>query len=238
MNKRIIIVAVLVTLLVSSCTIGSRRVVTDTRKVANFDQVVFEGVGELAITQGARESLTIEAESNIMRRIETVVQGGTLYIGMRPGIFGVGIVPTKSIKFDLEMKDVRAVELSGAGIIHASGITVDDLNIDTSGAGKIIIRALDADTLEIQHSGIGSCEVSGRVTRQSARLSGAGEYDAQDLESEEAEVEVNGVGTATVWATERLDVEISGAGSVRYYGDPVVSQDVSGLGRVRKLGDR
>ena len=238
MNKRIIIVAVLATLLVSSCTIGSRRVVTDTRKVTDFDKVVFEGVGELAITQGARELLTIEAESNIMRRIDTVVMDGTLYIGMRPGIFGVGVVPTKSIKFDLEMKRVRAVDLSGAGIIHASGISVDDLDIGTSGAGKIVIRGLDADTLEIEHSGIGSCELSGQVKRQTVRLSGAGEYDAEDLESEEAEVEVNGVGTATVWATERLDVEISGAGSVRYYGDPRVTQEVSGLGRVRKLGDR
>jgi len=50
-----------------------------------YPKVDFSTVGELTITQGERESLTIEAESNVMRRIKTEVRGGTLQIVMKAG---------------------------------------------------------------------------------------------------------------------------------------------------------
>lgn len=239
MKKNIILAMGLILILVSSCTAGSRNVVTETREASGFDAVVLEGAGELAITQGDRESLVIEAESNIVRRITSEVKGGTLYIAMRSSLFGwFNVVPTKPIKFDVMMRDIRAVELSGAGTMYASEVTADWLDISVSGAGKVVIRGLTADTVEVEHSGVGKCELSGKVERQQITLSGAGEYDGADLESDQAEMTISGVGAATIWATESLDIELSGAGSVSYYGDPRVSQDVSGIGSVRSLGSR
>jgi len=74
------------------------------------------------------------------------------------------------------------------------------------------------------------------VRRQEVRLTGAGEYDAADLKGESVEVELSGVGKATVWATEALDIQLSGVGNVSYYGDPRVTQNVSGVGKVKSLG--
>ena len=238
MNRRILLAIALVVLLASSCTVGSREVVTDTRNVRDFDRVVFEGLGELTITQGVSESLTIEAESNVMGRITTEVKGGTLRIGMRSGLFGVSVVPTKPIRYDLTMKDIRAFDLSGLGSLYAGEIAVDRLDLDMSGGGKILIRSLNADLLVLELSGLGACELSGQVRRQEVILAGGGDYDAADLESEKAEVTLTGLGKATVWATDTLDVTITGAGGVEYYGDPTVAQDVTGLGRVRSLGPR
>jgi hypothetical protein len=238
MKGRLLFSIVLVVLLLSSCTVGSRRVVTDDRTVSDFDQVSFGGLGELTITQGDGESLTIEAESNVMRRITTEVRGRTLHIGMRSGWFGVSVVPTKPIRYDLTMKEVDGLDLSGLGSVYAGQITTDRLDLDLSGGGKIVIRSLTAETLVVEHSGIGGCELSGQVREQEVHLTGAGDYDAADLESQEVEIRVSGVGQATVWATEALDIELSGAGSVGYYGDPSVTQDVSGIGRVRSLGSR
>lgn len=238
MKKHIILVAGLVALLLGGCTIGSRRMVTATRKVRNFDQVVFEGIGGLTIRQDDRESLTIEAESNVMRRIKTEVRGGTLYIGMRGSLFGLGIVPTRSIKYTLTMKEISALDLSGVGSIYAAAIDADRLDLDMSGAGRVIIRGLRADKLVVGHTGVGQCELSGEVKRQVVDLTGAGEYDAADLESESADITVSGVGKATVWATDNLDIEITGGGYVGYYGNPRVTQDVSGVGQVRSLGRR
>ena len=238
MRKCIVILMALFVLLLSSCTIGSRRIVTETRAVSDFDEVIFEGIGELDITQGDRESLTIEAESNVMRRIITEVRGGTLHIRMRRGLLGLGVVPTKSTRYDLTMKDIRSLDLSGVGTISAEEIIADDLHIDVSGAGSVGIDELVADGLTVDHSGLGKCEVAGRVERQSVDITGAGEYDGSDLEGQIVDIRLSGLGRGTVWANERLDIELSGAGTVRYYGDPRVTQDISGVGSVRSLGDR
>ena len=240
MNKRILFSIGLIVLVLSSCTVGSRRVVTEDVKVSNFDQIDFSTIGELTITQGDRESLTIEAESNVMSRIRTSVSGGTLYIEMKTGGFPwIGsVVPTKPVRYDLMVKELNSLDLSGVGSVYAGAIDTDRLNLDLSGAGKIVIRSLTADILKVDHTGLGQSELSGQVRRQEVILTGAGDYDAADLESEKAEVALTGLGKATVWATETLDIELSGAGSVSYYGNPRVTQNVTGLGKVKSLGSR
>ena len=50
--------------------------VTETRDVENFQEVALEGVGTLVIEQGDRESLTIEAEEQVLRKIATEVRAG------------------------------------------------------------------------------------------------------------------------------------------------------------------
>ena len=200
MNKRVLFCIGLIALLVSSCTVGSRRVITENREVSGFDKVDFSTVGELTITQGARESLTIEAESNVMRRIRTEVRGGVLYIDMRSNLPWIGgVVPTKPIRYDLTMRELTGLDLSGVGNIDASGIDTDRLNVNLSGGGQIVMRSLTAERLTVDHTGVGRCELSGKVRSQEILLTGAGEYDAADLESETVEVEVTGVGKATVW---------------------------------------
>jgi hypothetical protein len=236
MSRRILLLVSSLVLLITSCAVGSRRVVTATRGVKGFDEVVLEGLGELTISQGAAESLTIEAESNVMSRITTEVKGGRLYIGWRSGPFGLSVVPTKPIRYDLTMRDIRALELTGLGSIYAGQIEGDWLDVSMSGGGRVVIRSLSADQLTVDLTGLGGCELSGQARRQELLLAGGGDYDGSDLVSEVATLTLTGLGKATVWVTEDLDITITGAGGVEYYGEPRVTQNVSGLGRVRRLG--
>lgn len=238
MNKRVLLITGCILVLLSSCAVGSRRVVTSTRDVSDFDSLAFEGLGEVTITQGDRESLTIEAESNVMSRITTEVRRGVLYIGWRSGPFGFSVVPTKPIRYELTMRDIDSVGLVGLGSIYAGEIATDQLTVSISGGGKVVVRSLNADRLTVGLTGLGSCELTGEVRSQEVFVPGAGDYDGADLESQIATLNMVGLGKATVWVTEDLDVTITGAGGVEYYGSPRVTQDVSGLGSVRSLGSR
>ena len=209
-------------LVMTACTIplryeeGSGMLVTEQRDVSGFDRVSFEGFGKLIITHGSEESLTIEAEDNILPKIETNVRGGTLEIGFDTTSWQDIIRPTKSITFTLTVKTLEGIALSGAGSIEANDVDTERFDVELSGAGSI--------------------ELSGFTEAQEINVSGAGSYDGGELQSERIDVNISGAGSATVWATESLDVNISGVGNISYYGDPLVREVITGLGNLRALG--
>ena len=241
MKKYLLItLAIITTLLLNACafslTQGSGKVVTETRQVSGFDRVALSGIGNLTITQGEKESLKIEAEDNILPRIETLVQNHTLIIRYQNNDWQKNVVPSKPINFYLTAKNIIGLELSGAGSINSAKIDTDNLTISSSGAGSVKIDSLTAKSLTANLSGIGGCQIAGKVNNQNLVISGTGSYNTPDLESQNASIVISGAGSSTVWSTIALTVIISGAGSVRYYGDPVVTKTISGIGSIISLG--
>ena len=60
---------------------GSGKVVSESRQVSGFEKLDLALDGEVILTQGEAEMLTIEAQENLLRYIVTEVRGGTLWIG-------------------------------------------------------------------------------------------------------------------------------------------------------------
>ncbi len=210
---------------------GSGNVIAEERDVSDFHKVHLSGVGNLIITQGEEESLTIEADDNIVPIIETDVSGDELNIGFKRGYT---FNPSNKIKFYLTVVDLDEISLSGAGNIDCEGFETEVLQFDVSGAGDLDFD-LDAERVEVVVSGAGNIIMSGKVDSQEIEIDGAGKYDGEDLESRECVITVSGAGSATVNVSELLDVEINGVGNVYYTGSPSVKQDISGLGKIRSL---
>ncbi len=214
---------------------GSGRMIQEKRDVRGFDRIRLEGMGEMNLRPGDRESLSIEAEDNILPRIQSVVEGGTLVVRIERG---VNVSPTIGIRYGVTFKELSSLELSGSGKILAAPIRSREFSIHLPGSGEIRLDDLTADALTASISGSGSIHVPGRVTSQSIRISGSGDYDGQNLQSRSADVSVSGSGDSTVWVQEDLSASISGSGKIDYYGNPKISQHISGSGRVRNVGDR
>jgi hypothetical protein len=87
-------------------------------------------------------------------------------------------------------------------------------------------------------SGLGNVNVAGNVTEQNIGISGAGNYQADDLYSRSAKVKISGTGSAKIWAVDTLTLDLSGMGNVDYYGDPTINMDISGMGKVNSLGSK
>lgn len=219
-------------------TRGSGNVVSENRPVSNFHAVTLTGSGVMNITQGDTESLTIKADDNLMPLITTTVQNGVLTIGFGSQRGEVTLIPTRPIEYALQVKNLDAFELTGAGNINAPALKSESFKLESSGAGTFNLAQLDTKTLKVSSSGAGTMTISGQTETQEVMLSGLGSYNAGDLKSNNATITVSGTGSATVWATEQLIVTISGAGSVSYYGSPQVTQSISGLGAVKKSGDK
>ena len=206
----------------------------ESREVSSFKHISISAFGEVIITQGEEESLTIEAPSNYLRYIETKVAGDTLYIDTRRGFIGG---PVRRVTYTLTVKDLNEVTLSGAGTIKIYALETDALEVNLSGAGSIEIDSLIAEDLKVNLSSAGAIVIAGEVDTQEITHSGVGSYESGDMQSRTATIVMSGVGSAVLWVTDELDITITGVGSVSYFGSPSVTQNISGLGSVNSKGE-
>jgi hypothetical protein len=243
MKLKLLSVLVLIgTLALNACSIsvveGSGHIITENRAVSGFHAVKLSALGNLTITQGTIESLTVQADDNLMKLIKTDVVNGVLEISFDNSAWTSYYLSGESIKFDLTTKNLDSISFAGAGKINVNNLSVPDLSTSLTGAGSMTLSHLTLDKLTVQLSGAGSLNADGSVTTQEINLSGVGSYSAADLKSSDTSVSLSGVGSATVWATNTLDVTVSGAGSVGYYGDPQITKHVTGLGSLVNKGTK
>lgn len=188
---------------------GSRNVVSETREVSGFTAVSLQGAGAVIIDQTGSELLTITADDSFLPYLVTEVRRGTLYIRVEEQAVFTNVT---ELTFHINATALNSVELSGAGSVSVSH--------------------LDAENWRASLPGAGSITVSGRAAAQTVTLTGAGNYQAADLESQEATIRSSGAGMAVVRVSDKLDVTIDGLGTVEYIGNPTVTQTINGLGRV------
>ena len=213
MRHRLPVAILTVLLLLSACAVvnGSGQVATETRQVSGFTKIDLSGTGEVTIEQGAAESLTVEADDNVLPSLTSKVSDSTLKLGKKTGT----TLRTRSpIRYHVTVKELTGLEVSGAGSVHAQGMTLQTLRVDISGSGAV--------------------NVTGSAVEQDVQVSGSGTYDAADLPSQKVTAEISGSGQVAVAVSRELKIDISGSGTVTYSGDPSVKQDVSGSGRVIK----
>lgn len=203
----------------------------EVRDVRDFQEVTLEGVGTLVIEQGDTESLSIEAEPRVLRRIETEVANGRLTI--RPDR---SFETREPITYFLTVKQLTGIELAGAGRIEAGQLSTDQLQINGRGAGAVVIDDLITNTLEVTASGNLQAELAGAVDSQTVTLSDAAGYAAANLSSRTASITASGASQAIVNVSESLDARVSGASRVEYIGDPAVTEDVSAAGSLSNVG--
>ena len=213
MRYRLPALSLVVLLVLSACSVvnGSGQVATEDRQVSGFNKIDLSGVGEVTIQQGGTESLTVEADDNVLPRLTSKVSNSTLKLDKKPG---TALRTKNPIRYRVTVKELTGLDVSGSGSVQGQGLTLQTLRVDISGSGAV--------------------NLSGSAVAQDIEVSGSGRYDAADLRSERVSAEISGSGQVAVAVSRELKIDISGSGTVTYSGDPTVQQDVSGSGKVIK----
>jgi hypothetical protein len=217
---------------------GSGNIVVEDRIVRNFDRVTLVGTGEVEITQGEEEAVTVEADDNFMRYIRTEVKNGTLTLGYTKEAGNLKLRPSRPIVFSLTLEDLDEVKILGAGNFTTGSLDTDQLEIRILGSGSVSIAELNADFVEVQILGSGDVDLTGEVDKQVVVISGSGNIDTSELRSRRAEVSIPGSGNAEVWAVEWLEARVFGSGEIRYLGNPEVDVNLLGSGAVSRSNGR
>jgi predicted small secreted protein len=235
--KAVLVLLAVILVACGNTITGSGNVRSEARDVSDFAAVTVGGSGEVLITQGDEESLTIEAEDNLLPLIKSEIRDGTLVLGLE-GPRGRNIRATKPIRYLLTVRDLTAISASGSVAVQADELEAERLALSLNGSSTIKVAELESEELTVQLNGSSDAELAGEADQQQVVLSGSGHYRAAELESETASVVLNGSSEAILWVEESLDTVINGGSQVQYYGNPVLKQQLAGSGQVKGLGDK
>lgn len=184
----------------------------------------------LMLTQGDKPMLSIVAKKGYMSEITTKVEGNqliikrenrdqdredvTIYLTL-PRIEKIKI--NNDVKFNTtNMLTLEALEINVNGVLSGNlAITTSSLNIESNGVLKLSAKG-SADMLNLDMPGVGNA-------------------DFLNLKVKKAQVEINGVGNATVDVEEYLDAVVNGVGKVDYKGNPQLKVKISGIGKVKEI---
>jgi hypothetical protein len=209
--------------------------VAEQRVLPPFTRIVVTGFADVTLVQGGAESVIVEGGAR--PGVQADVSDGTLTIAGSQSRhwwswpFGGGARPAR---LKVTFRALDAISAAGSVKLRADRLSADRLAVSASGATSLRIADLDAKELSVGGAGAMKAELAGRTVTQKVAISGAGDYRAAGLASEDAWVTVSGAGRVVVRAEKTLRIVLSGAGSVEYLGDPEVTQEITGIGRVSR----
>ena len=187
---------------------GNGDIVTDNRQVQEFTSVEASGAFDIEWVPGPA-SCTIRTDSNLLRHVETNMEGRKLQLEWHGQLH-----PTHGMKVKLSSGKLTGARLTGAVRLDASRLSGNGFYLDGTGATRVT--------------------AAGTVNELLATMTGASKLMAEDLQVKVAEVSISGAGKAEVSASDVLKVAISGAGKVTYNGNPALEKHISGAGTIRK----
>ncbi|MCG2785808.1 MAG: DUF2807 domain-containing protein [Anaerolineae bacterium] len=232
--------------------VGSGKLISETRKVKGFEQVVLSVPARLVLTQDETESLEISAEDNLLPYIHTRVENGILSIYLEPEF--TSIRPTEEILIHLSAKSISAVTINGSGDVESEAINAETLTFRINGSGEIAVEEIEANQLSATINGAGKMRfdniaakttslriegsgkylIAGKSVAAQVSIDGSGRIEAQSLECEQVQASITGAGNISVWASERLTAKITGSGDIAYQGQAKVSKTIIGSGSVHQ----
>ena len=210
---------------------GSGNVAKEERTVSNFNEIDVRGFGTLFLSQGEKESLTIEADDNLLPYLESKIVDSSLHIGPKKN---VNLTTKNLINYFVTVKDIKSISQRGSIALEASHITADTLKLSATGSSSIRV-GITAQNLVVDAAGSSKIDISGTVKDQQLNLSGSGAYNAQNLISESCTLTAAGSAKVELNCSKEIIGGISGAGKLSYKGNPQVNVTQAGAVSVRKI---
>lgn len=200
-----------------------------TYQIEPFNKIYLEGTFKVILEQGNQPGLRIKADEDNFR-----------YIDVHSDLQSLSLKITKKhFDFDelvlyITFKDLEKLVVEGGISLETKGyVDFKDFDLHVEG-GACIDMDMKAENLTVTGEGGVKLKFNGIANELNATISGAGHLDAIDLKTKKVDLKIEGVGAASVYATDMLYATISGLGKIRYRGDPQVFKKIEGIGLVSR----
>lgn len=230
----------------------------ETRTVDTFTRLSFRVSGKLYLKQGSPQKVELEGPKDVLREIETKVDGDRLIIG-KEGKWNWGWGDNDKITAYVTVKDIEAISVSGSGDLLGQGkFITGNLKLNVSGSGSLDIEADANGDVEADISGSGDLTLKGACTNFESDVSGSGKVvlsiavrDVADFglsgsgkiqaegSAHAVKTQISGSGRvmASNLEADKCDIRISGSGDVEINVKTDLDATISGSGSVTYKGN-
>jgi hypothetical protein len=192
---------------------GSGNRIRQARPAGAFTRVIADDALDVEIVIGPRPAVEIEGDDNLIDRIRTDAEDGTLHLRVRGG-------------YRVQRPMLARITMP----------RLDQVNLEASGDARI--GGLNGGRLTLVGQGSGSFDADGAVDQVEVRINGSGNADLEGLRAREARILINGSGDARAHVVDTIYAKLNGTGEIAYRGSPRnVTEEVNGTGAIRRLGD-
>lgn len=210
---------------------GNGNVIKDTRLLKDKIDVVRASTGlEVILVESIEQSVTIEADENLIAHIETNFNDGVLHIKTNKNIRRA-----KSKKITVGFVELEGVETSsGASLKSLSTIVANNLYLQSSSGSQMDVPVLVKE-LSAKSSSGASIHIKGQSRNFNSRASSGSSINAKDLETIYCTSRASSSGEITLSVKKSLNAKASSSGDIKYYGNPeTINQETSSSGSIEK----
>src|SRR6187431_3410780 len=200
---------------------GSGNVITKEITVKSFDELNANGIFNLQLSQGDKETLRIEADDNLMDLFIVENEGSTLKIKMKKNS---NFNSKKQLKVYITFKTLKSMNLGMVGGTSSDEkLKFADLKLKNQSVGSVSLN-MTLQTLNMENQSVGSVKLEGSAENAIVKNNSVGSINAGNFVVQTMEIENNGVGSATVNAEKELKYTDSFLGKVRNRGNATVKK--------------
>lgn len=208
---------------------------TENRNVKGFNSIKVSTGIDLYITMGETEDVKVVAHEDIIDRLKTEVNNGTLSIYIKQNDWFNWNMGNKSREVYVTVKElVKLKASSGADVYCENTLKGDKLAVGVSSGADVHLDVFYKN-LSIDTSSGSDAKARGKVKFLEVSASSGSDIKAQDLESKICKARASSGADISVNVSDEIYAKASSGGDIKYYGRPQLRDtDESSGGDVRQ----
>jgi len=204
-----------------------------TVEVKSFKAIHADGVFNIYLTQGSKEGIVVKGYYPADLKISN--NGDTLMVEDTSSTHNIGHIDVNTDIY-ITLVDISSIEVASVGKTQCTDtLKLKKLDFSAEGVGSTSLW-VNADTIIGSEDGVGSIAFKGASKYAEISDNGVGSLDAENFMVDVLHVNVNGVGSASVYASKEIYMESSGVGGIKYRGSAkVVQSESNGIGSIKHI---
>lgn len=211
MKKVILSVVALAALgMLTSCSCHGLRVnysktealADESRSLTGFERIELLGSLDVKYTQADSFSVLVKAPVEVIKDVQTCVEGNKLVVNMKGSnkFLNIGVTNSDDVTVYVSSPDFIGIELKGSGDFDCVNLLdTDNLDISLKGSGDIQFDDIICDQVNVSLVGSGDVELKNvKTLRSTVELVGSGDVKVHFDDSGAVESHLTGSGDITL----------------------------------------
>jgi hypothetical protein len=216
----IILTAIFIASILGSCIFtgsikGNGNVVEETRDLGEFSKISVSRGMNVYITQGTSTKVTVKADENLLKVIDTYVDDETLKVSCTKMIRNA-----TSNKVYVTVTDLENIKsTSGSNIFSEDSLRTGNLEIKST-AGSNVRLSIETGDLNVSASAGSNIFLKGMAKSVVMKANSGSNIKAGDLQTGNCEVKVSSGANIWIKVQNGLNARASSGGNIWYSGEP------------------